>query len=110
MCPPIPSGLQSSLRYYLPYLTAVALAHPTLNTPSIDYSLFLPQTHMYGPIDLSLPSLDRWHWSACHIIQMQYLRFFFSARPIAFSFTPETHSMEHGLVWRNNTRRLGHFQ
>ena len=40
------------LRYYLPYLTAAALAHPTLNTPSIDYSPFLHQTRMYGPIDL----------------------------------------------------------
>ena len=36
-----PFGLQSSLQYYLPYLTAVALAHLTLNTPSIDYSPFL---------------------------------------------------------------------
>ena len=88
----------------------MALAHPTLNTPSIDYSPFLLETRVFGPIDLSLPSLDRWHWSVCHIIHMQRLRLFFSDRPIASSFTPETDSLEHGLVLRNNTRQLGHFQ
>ena len=110
ICPLIPFGFQSSLQYYVSYLTAVAIAHPTLNTPSIDYSCFLIQTRMYGPIDLSLPLLDRWHWSVYHIIQMQHLQLFFSARPIASNFTPETHFLEHGLVRRNNTRRLGHFQ
>ena len=72
--------------------------------------LSLPSSKgIFWPIDLSLPSLDKWHWSVCRIIQMQYLHLFFSARLIASSFTPETHSLEHGLVWRNNTRRLGHF-
>ena len=39
ICPPIPFQLQSSLEYYLPYLTAVAVAHhSSMNTPRIDYS------------------------------------------------------------------------
>ena len=58
ICPPIRFGLQSSLLYYLSYLTAVVLAHPTLNTLNIDYPLILLQTRMYWPIDLSLLSLD----------------------------------------------------
>ena len=37
---------------------------------------------------------------------MQYLRLFFSAGPIASSFTVETHLLEHGLVRWTTTRRL----
>ena len=33
-----PVWTPSSLQYHLPYLTAVAQAHPTLNTPGINYS------------------------------------------------------------------------
>ena len=36
-----------------------------MNTPTVDYSPFLPQSYMYGPIDLSFHLLDGWHWSAC---------------------------------------------
>ena len=54
----------------------------TLNTPRIDYSPFLLQTRMHGPIDLSLSSLDGWCWSKCHIIQMQYLQLFFFVDPL----------------------------
>ena len=32
-----PLWTPSSLQYHLPHLTAVALAHPILNTPKIDY-------------------------------------------------------------------------
>ena len=35
---------------------------------------FLLHTPIHEPLDLSLPSLDEWHLSVCHIIQMQYLR------------------------------------
>ena len=35
---PNPLWTLSNLPNHLPYLTAVALAHPTLNTPRIDYS------------------------------------------------------------------------
>ena len=72
--------------------------------------LSLPQTRIYEPIDLALPSLDWRHWSICHIIQMQYLRLFFSAGPIASSFTAETHFLEHGFVWCNNRKATCHFQ
>ena len=83
---------------------------PNLNTPCIDYSPFLFKTCMYESINLSFSLLDEWHYSVCLIIQMQYLLLFFSARPMDSSFTPETYFLEHGLVWRNNARRLGHFQ
>ena len=56
--------------------------------------LSLLQTRIHGPIDLSFPALDRWHWNVCHIIQMQYIRLFFSAELI--------HALEHGFVWCNN--------
>ena len=72
--------------------------------------LSLLQTCIHGPIDLSLPSLNRWHWSACRILQMQYLRLFFSAAPIASGFTAKAHLLEHGLVWYNNHKTTCHFQ
>ena len=72
--------------------------------------LSLPQTRIYGPINLVLPSLDGRHWSVCHIIQMQYLRLFFSAGSIASSFTAETHFLEYGFVWCNNCKTTCHFQ
>ena len=67
------------------------------------------QARIHGPINLSLPSLDGWHWSVCHTIQMQYLRLVFSAGPIVSSFTAETHPTEHGLVWCNNHQTNGSF-
>ena len=75
-----------------------------------NWLLSLLQTRIHGPIDLSLSSWDGWHWSACHIIQMQYLTLSFSAEPIAFCFTAETHPLEHGLVWCNNHETTSHFQ
>ena len=88
----------------------VALAYPTLNTPRIDYSPLLLQTRMYGAIDLSFPSLHGWYWSVYYIIQTQYLQLFFSAGPIASSFTAKTYPLEHGLVWCNNHKTTCHFQ
>ena len=41
---------------------------------------------------------------------MQYLQLFFSAGPIASSFTAETHSVEHRVVWSNNHKTTCHFQ
>ena len=103
ICARITFGFQSSLQSHLPYLTAVALTHPsTLNTPNSNYIPFLFQARMHWPIDLSLLSLDGWCWSVCHIIQKQYLRLFFPAGPIASSFTAETHPQEHRLIWCNN--------
>ena len=67
--------------------------------------LSLLKMRMYWVIDLSFPALDGRHWSICiicHIIQMQNLRLFFSAGPIASSFTAEAHPLKHKLVWFNN--------
>ena len=63
------------------------------------------QARVHGPINLSLPSLDGWHWSVCHTIQMQYLRLVFSAGPIASSFTAETHPTDTGLSGVTTTGR-----
>ena len=52
-------------------ITAVVLDHSrSLSTPRINYSHFLLQTSMHGPIHPSLSSFDGWHSSVRHIIQM----------------------------------------
>ena len=86
------------------HLTAVALAHPQLNTARLDYSLFLLQTHMNGPIDIGyIPSLiRRMALEYMPYNPNEYLPLFFSAGPISSSFTAETHPLEYGLVWCNN--------
>ena len=81
-----------------------------MKTTTIDYFPSLSQTHIHGPIDLAFPSLDGRHWSVCHIIQMQYLRLFFSDGSNASSFTADTHSLDHGFVGCNNCNTTCHFQ
>ena len=87
----------------------MALAYPSLNTPRVNYSTLLLQTRIYGPIELSFTSLDEWHWSVCHSIQMKYLRFFFSAEAIASSFTAETYPWSTDLSGITTTRQLANF-
>ena len=74
-----------------------------------NWLLSLLQTRILMLIDQSLSSLDGWHWSVCHAIQMQYLRLFFSVEPIASSFIAEVHTLEQGLVWCNNHKTTCYF-
>ena len=67
LCPVVSHGPQLSSQYYPPYLTALVLAHSALNPSGTGYSPFLPQISMYGPIALSLSSLNRVALSVCHV-------------------------------------------
>ena len=58
---------------------------------------------------MSLPSLEGWHWSVCHINQMQYLQLFFSAVQLPPVSLLDTHYLEHGLSGVTTTRRLATF-
>ena len=87
----------------------MALAHPTLSLPRIDYSPTF-EMHMYGPMDLSFPSLDWWHFSVCQIIQIQYLCLFFSANQLPPVSQSKPTPWSTGLSVVATTRQLGHFQ
>ena len=95
----------------------VSSSTPNCYGPSsshLEYSknrlLCLAPSDAYVWADRSVSSLlDEGHWSACQIIQMQYLQLFFSAGPIVYKVTTETHPLEHGLMGVTTTRRLATF-
>ena len=64
---------------------------------------------MYGPIDLSFPSLDGWHRSVCHINQINTFDYFFllgQSPPVSqLKFIP----WSTGLSGVTNTRQLATF-
>ena len=105
---PYPLWTPSSLQYHLPYITAAALAHPTLNTPRIDYS---PSFRRVCIVDGSVFSLIRLVALECMPYNPNAIPWtFFLCWPIASNSSAETHLLEHGLVCCSNHKMQGRTQ